>query len=114
MDLLGSSVPVFIGLTLILMGAAAFMAGRSIAYQWRPFWLVAPAAFGLALADRFLTYALFNGPLLHPPGLLLQFVILLLFAALGWRLTRVAKLCGQYPWRYARSGPWSYQRLQDD
>lgn len=112
-SLLGSSLAVFIGMTLLLVGAAAFMSGRAIADQWRPFWYVVPAAFGLALADRFLTYALFEGPLLHLPGFLIQFVILVLYAALGWRLTRVAKLCRQYPWRYERAGPCSYRQLQD-
>jgi hypothetical protein len=109
MNDLGTSWGVFIGLTLILVGSAAFMTGRAVAQNWRPFWLVIPAAFGLALADRFLIYALFHGQLLNLGGFLLHFAIFIVFAGVGWRLTRVAKLCRQYPWRYERSGVWSYR-----
>lgn len=107
----GSDWGVFIGLSLILIGGASFMAGRAIADNWRPFWLVVPAAFGLALADRFLSYALFWRQLLDPTAFVVHFVIFLLLGLLGWRLTRVAKLCRQYPWRFRRTTPWGYAQV---
>jgi hypothetical protein len=37
-DILGSSLPVFIGVTLILFGGAAIMTGHALAGTWRPAW----------------------------------------------------------------------------
>ena len=67
--LLGTSPAIFIGLTLILIGGAAILTGRAVARELEAGagrWCA--ACFGLALADRFLTYALFQGELLNSWG----------------------------------------------
>ena len=67
-DILGAPVGAFIGLTVVLVGGAAILpAGPSAATGSRPgrSW---PRGFGLALADRFLVYALFEGELLSVWG----------------------------------------------
>jgi hypothetical protein len=107
--LLGASLNVFIGLTLILAGGAAIMTGRAIADSWKPAWLVVAAAFGLALADRFLIYALFSGELLSLWGLVLHFAILACLGLLSWRITRVGRMVTQYPWRYERSSLFAWR-----
>ena len=38
--MLGVSLPVFIGITLVLMGGGAVMVGQVIAATWRPLWQV--------------------------------------------------------------------------
>ncbi len=56
-----TSVPVFIGLTVVLFGGCAFMTGQALATTWRPLWQVIPYALMLGAADRFLGFALFGG-----------------------------------------------------
>jgi ABC-type uncharacterized transport system permease subunit len=106
--LLGTSPGVFIGLTVILVGGAAILAGRAIGGNWKPAWQVVAACFGLALADRFLTFALFEGELLSLTGLLASFAVLVLMGLAAWRIARVSKVVGQYPWRYRRTSPFAY------
>ena len=62
--LLGASPGTFLGLTLLLFGAAALATGRALARRWRPAWQTLPYAVLLGLADRFLLYALFHGQVL--------------------------------------------------
>lgn len=109
MDMLGSSWPVFIGLTVILFGFAAFMTGNAIAETWRPAWQIIPYGFLLGAANRFLVYALFGGDLLSISGYLVDTIVLLAIAALAFRLTRAHKLVCQYPWVYERSGIFSWK-----
>lgn len=102
---------VFIGLTVVLIGACAMASGRAIAESWRPWPQAVAAAFGLTLADRFLVYALFQGPLLSPLGFVLDFVVLSALALFAWRVTLVARMVRQYPWRYRRSSPFGYEEI---
>jgi hypothetical protein len=103
---------VFIGLTVVLIGACAMASGRAIAESWRPWQQTIAAAFGLTLADRFLVYALFQGPLLSLPGFILDFIVLAALALLAWRLTLVARMVRQYPWLYRRSSTFGYEEIK--
>lgn len=109
--LLGTSPAVFFGLTVILVGSAAVLAGRAIGGNWKPAWQVVAACFGLALGDRFLTFALFEGELLSFSGLLASFIVLAAMGLVAWRIARVGKLVGQYPWRYRRTSPFAYTEI---
>lgn len=111
-ELLGTSPAVFVGLTLLVMGLPAVLAGRALGDNWRPASQVVAACFGLALADRFLVYALFEGPLLHLPGFLVAFAVLLAYGLVSWRVTRVQRIVQQYPWKYRKSSPFSYVELE--
>jgi hypothetical protein len=110
---LGTSPGVFIGLTVILVGGAAILTGRAVAGNWKPAWQVIAACFGLALVDRFLIYALFEGTLLSFWGTLIHFVLLSAMGLAAWRMAKVAKLVNQYPWRYRRTSPFGYAELKD-
>ena len=68
--LLGTTPAIFIGLTVVLVGGAAILTGRAVASNWKPAWQVVASCFGLALADRFLTYALFQGELVNLWGII--------------------------------------------
>jgi branched-chain amino acid transport system ATP-binding protein len=107
--LLGTSLGVFIGFTLIITGGAAIMTGRALADGWQKAWLVVAACFGLALADRFLVYALFQGELLHLAGFVIHFLAITALALLAHRITAVRKMVTQYPWRYERSSLFAYR-----
>lgn len=108
-SLLGTSLGVFIGLTVILIGGAAVMTGRALADGWRPPLQVVFASFGLGLADRFLVYALFDGQLLSVSGFLIHLAVITAMALVAYRLTLVRKMVNQYPWRYERDSLWSYR-----
>ena len=56
----GVSISVFIGLTVIIAGFCAYMTGQALASTWRPIWQLFPYMILLGLADRFLTFALFE------------------------------------------------------
>jgi hypothetical protein len=108
-ELLGAPLTAFITVTLILGGGSAIMTGRAVGDNWKPAWVVVAAAFGLALADRFLIYALFQGELLSLWGLLFHFAILAALGLMSWRITRVGRMVTQYPWRYERAGLFSWK-----
>jgi hypothetical protein len=108
-SLLGTSLGVFVGLTVIIIGGAAIMTGRALADGWKPPWQVVSACFGLALADRFMVYALFGGELLSLSGFLIDFVVITALALVAHRLTVVHKMVAQYPWRYERESLLSYR-----
>ena len=107
--LLGTSFGVFIGLTMIITGAAAIMTGRALADGWKPPAQVVFACFGLALANRFLVYALFGGQLLSLSGFVIDFVVITALALLAHRITAVRKMVMQYPWRYERVSLFAYR-----
>jgi hypothetical protein len=108
-SLLGTSPGVFVGLTVIIIGGAAMMTGRALADGWKSPLQVVFACFGLALADRFLIYALFEGELLSLSGFVIDFAVITAMALIAHRLTVVHKMVGQYPWRYERTSLWSYR-----
>lgn len=109
-NLLGTTPAVFVAVTVVVMGAAAYMTGQALAVTWRPLWQVVIYCLLLALACRFLIYALFEGQLLSPSGYLADAVVLLAIGLLSFRQHHVARMVQQYPWLYRRSGPWSYRR----
>ncbi|MDH4172364.1 MAG: hypothetical protein OEZ09_00645 [Betaproteobacteria bacterium] len=107
--LLGTGLGVYVGLTVCLMGFAAFMTGQAIATTWKPAWHALGYALLLGLADRFLAFALFDGHLLSVPAYLIDTATLAAITLLAWRLARARKMVSQYPWLYERAGPFSWR-----
>ena len=108
--LIGTSWAVFVGLTLVIMGGAAFLTGQAVARTWRPVWQVVLYGVLLGLTDRFLTWGLFAGELLSLSGLLIDAAVLILIGLFAYRITHVATVVSQYPWLYQRTGPLTYRR----
>lgn len=100
---------IFFFMTVIIGGSAAFLAGRALASKWRPWFMAVLYMIPLGLALRFFHYALFNGSLLSLHYLITDTLVLIAGASLGYRLTRVRQMVGQYPWLYERSGPFSWR-----
>lgn len=100
---------IFVLLTVVLGGGAAFMAGRSLALGWKPIPLliVYMLIFGAGL--RFLHFALFQGTLGSLQYYLSQTLIVALFALLGYRTTRVNQMTEKYPWLYEKTSPFSWR-----
>jgi len=113
MDILGTTWPVFIGITILLMGFASFMAGQAVANTWRPMGQVVPYSLLLGLADRFLTWSLFQGQLFLLSGYIIDSLVLMGIAALAYRLTLAHKMVTQYPWVYERTGPFTWREKSE-
>lgn len=112
--LLGSSLGVFLGFTVVLVGGCGFLMGQAVARTWRPAWQMLPYSLMLAAADRFLVFALFKGELLQPSHFAVAAVVIFALAALGFRLTRTDVMVNQYPWLYERVSllSWREKRRQ--
>ncbi len=104
-----TSIWVFVGVTVCLLGFAAFMTGQALATAWRPVWQVVFYGLLLGFADRFLTWALFQGELLSPAGYVLDTIVILAISLLSYRLTLARRMVGQYPWLYDRAGPFGWK-----
>jgi hypothetical protein len=107
--LLGSSVAVFIGVTVVLFGAAAWMTGRATALAWQTGWLLLPYSLLLGLGARFLTYALFEGQLLACYGYVVSTGVIGLVMLVAYRVYHVRQMVRQYPWLYERRGPFAWR-----
>ena len=94
----------FLALTVILGGLAAYMSGRAVALRWKSMPLLVFYCFLLACAVRFLHFALFESILLSLKMFLIDFVVMLAWGFLGYRMTRVRQMVTQYRWQYERSG----------
>lgn len=113
-DILGTEPIPFVGMTVILFGLAAAATGRTLAQHWQPAWQVAPLTLLLAIADRFLHYALFAAPLDSLWGLLVAAAVLGAIMAVAYCHARARKMVRQYPWLYEPSGPLSWRARQTD
>ena len=104
------SLGVFLLVSVLLGGGAAWLAGRAIAATWRPWWHVAFYMLVLGLAVRFLHFALFDATLLSPQYYLVDTGICLGLGFLGFRAARAAQMATQYRWINARTGAFSWAR----
>jgi hypothetical protein len=109
-DVLGTTLGVYLGLTVVVMGFAAYMTGQAVANTWRPAWQVVVYSALLGCADRFLTFALFKGKLLSLTGYAIDTATLLAIALFAYRVTRVHRMIRQYPWLYERDGLFGWRK----
>ena len=104
-----TSFGVFLLVTVFLGGGAAYAAGRAVALTWKQLSHIVTYSVLLAAAARFIHYSLFGGTLLSPHYFIVDLVVLLFFAGLGFRLTRARQMAGQYGWLYERTGPLTWR-----
>jgi len=111
--LLAAAMPngpfVFVLLTIVLGGGAAWRTGQAVAEAWGALWPVIAYTLLIAAALRFLDYALFSGPLLSLSGFAADFIILCAFALLGHRVRRARHMSEQYPWLFERIGLFGWR-----
>ncbi|MFL6799548.1 MAG: DUF6867 family protein [Xanthobacteraceae bacterium] len=106
------SLGTFLLVTVFLGGGAAWLAGRAIAVTWRPVWHVALYALPLSFVVRFLHFALFDATFIAPYYELVDYLVCLAFAALGFRLTRVRQMVTRYNWIHERAGLLRWRRRE--
>jgi len=99
----------FLLVTLIMGGAAAWASGRAIALTWRPFWQLFRTLAAVGFAVRFIHFSCFGGTLLTLHFYLVDTAIVTVIGLLGWRYTRTTQMTTQYAWLYERSGPLTWR-----
>ncbi len=104
------SFGVFVLVTLVLGGGAAWLAGRAVAATWRPWRQVVSYALILGLAVRFIHFSLFNGTLLSLHYYLVDSAFCMAFGFLGFRAARTGQMVAQYHWLNAPAGPLRWRR----
>ena len=109
-DVLGTTLPVFLAVTGVVIGFAAYMTGQAIANTWRPAWQLVVYVLLLGLVARFLIFALFEGELLSLSGYVASSALLMAIGVFAYRLTRARKMVHQYPWLYERAGLFGWRR----
>jgi hypothetical protein len=95
----------FLILTVLMGGWAAWQTGRATAATWRPMAAMIPYGIGLALAIRFLHFAVFGGTLLSLHYFLVDFAVLAIAMYLGFRWKRSEQMATQYSWLFDRRFP---------
>lgn len=103
------TVWLFLLVTVVMGGWAAWMTGRAIAITWRPNWQLVLYVLLLGGVVRFIHYALFHATLLSPQFYLVDTAILMAFGFAGWRYNRARQMTTQYRWLYERTGPFSWK-----
>jgi hypothetical protein len=103
---------VFVLVTVIMGGAAAFMTGRAIAHTWRPYWHIPLYIVPIAASVRFFHYALFQEPLLSLQNYAVDFAVALVAASLGYRILRARQMAQQYHWLFRRAGLLSWRPVR--
>jgi hypothetical protein len=101
---------VFLLITLLLGGAAAYATGRAVASTWRPLWHAIAYALLLGAVARFLQYALFEQPFLSATNYAVDAAMLILFVLVGYRNTRAQQMTSQYPWAIESGGLFGWRQ----
>ena len=94
----------FVRVTVILGGGAAWLTGRATARAWSPWWQLVFYVALLTIALRFIHFSLFEGTFFLPPSDFpialyysgVDFVVLMVAAALGRQVTRSRQMARQY------------------
>jgi Domain of unknown function (DUF6867) len=103
-----NSFGVFLLVTVVLGGGAAWLAGRAVALMWSRAWLVVLYVLLIGAAVRFIHFALFGGTFLSPHYYAVDTVIALAFGTLGFRITRAHQMARQYGFRSREDrGSWA-------
>jgi hypothetical protein len=108
-----SSLGVFLLVSVLMGGGAAWLAGRALASTWRPWWHLLPYMVILSFAVRFLHAALFDGKFLSLHYYLVDYVVCLGSGLIGFRLQRVTQMVTHYGWINERAGLFRWRRRGD-
>lgn len=99
----------FLLVTVVMGGWAAWMTGRAVAITWRPHYQLVLYILILGLVIRFIHFALFEATLLTLHYYIVDTIVLMAFGFAGWRYNRTRQMTTQYRWLYERTGPFSWK-----
>jgi hypothetical protein len=103
---------IFLLVTVVMGGGAAYTSGKAIAQTWRPYWHIPLYMLPLAATIRFCHFALFEERLISPKSFVVDFLVALLAASFGYGLFRAGQMARQYPWLFRRRGLLSWGRIE--
>lgn len=106
------SFGVFVLVTIVLGGGAAWLAGRAVAMTWRPWWQVVFYMLILGAAVRFIHFSLFGGTLLSPHYYAVDSAVCLIAGFFGFRAARAVQMVSQYRWINAPNGALGWRRRE--
>lgn len=110
--ILGASLSVFIGLTIIVFGGCGVLTGQVLAEGWKPQWTVYGYSLLLGVGDRFLNWGLFGGELLSVSGFVVHTLTIGVITLIAYRIAFARRMIKQYPWVYERAGPFGWKERQ--
>lgn len=99
----------FLLITCILGGGAAWISGRSTAQLWRPWPVLFFSVLGLGVAVRFLHFSLFGGTFFSAQYYVADTIVLLIIGSIGYRVTQTRLMVTQYSWLYEKTGPFTWR-----
>jgi hypothetical protein len=105
-----SSIWLFLLVTVIMGGWAAWRSGVAVAKTWKPVIILVLYMLLLGAAVRFIHFALFEGTLFSLRYYLIDTTIITAIAYLGWRAARAEAMARQYAFAFERSSPFSWRR----
>ena len=100
----------FILMTLILFGWCSYQLGKAMANSWKSILLMIFYVLLLTVFDRFLLFALFEQELLSVIMFIIDFIVLSLISLISYRLTKINYMVNQYPWKYQKTGFFSFKK----
>jgi hypothetical protein len=103
------SIWLFLLVTCVMGGWAAWMTGRACASTWRPYIVLFVYLLILTAAVRFIHFALFEGTLRSVHYYLVDLVVVQLIGATGYRWTRVRQMVSKYGWLCVSAGPLAWK-----
>ncbi|WP_298376924.1 DUF6867 family protein [Azospirillum sp.] len=106
---LGSSLPVFVFLTVLVFGGFGVLTGQTLAEGWKPISAVWAYSLLLGVGDRFLAWGLAGETLLAPWGFIVHTAAIAAITATTYRMAIARKMVNQYPWIYERFGPFHWR-----
>ncbi len=104
------SVWLFVLVTVVMGGLAAWQMGRAVAQTWRPFTILPFYVAMLTCGVRFIHFALFQGTLLSMQFFVVDYIVLFIATMIGWRKQRAKQMRTQYSFAFESSGPLAWRR----
>ncbi|EJF91790.1 DUF6867 family protein [Bartonella tamiae] len=102
---------VFVFVTCLLGGWAAWMTGRACALTWRHYCVALIYMIPLACVVRFIHYIPpFNGTLLSVHYYCVDLIVLMIFSSLGFQYTRTKQMVRQYSWLYEKTSALTWRK----
>lgn len=96
--------------TVVMGGWAAWRTGMAIAKTWKPIWLLIPYMLLLGAAVRFIHFAMFHGSLFSLRYYIVDTIIVMIAAYLGWRSERALGMARQYGFAFEKTSFLSWKR----
>ena len=102
----------FVLVTCVLGGSAAWMTGRAYAITWSSQLSLVVALLLLGIATRFIHHAMFDGTMFSLRYYVVDTIILMIIGFASFRYRRTWQMATQYYWLYERTGPFTWRSHQ--